>query len=344
MKKGLIMTGVTLLLTLSGIGLTSIAGGATYKYIPTTMTINGHQVETPMHIAAVDPMSPTHNMTSFVPLWYVQQVLFYGGIWAQWNGHTLSVQTPYPNSSFSAPAAQTLNNNTMDITVNGKVFEYAPMIQYHDAGTSILTTYVPIWYIQQMLKNSGAVTSWNGTDMVTNIKFPDGWVAPVLTQTWNSSMTDAQIQSLCNSALGLKDGGLYVPAQFTYQQSGLGIYAGSLGGETNEAAQLNFNGWATFNYTKATMSYDGTPNETKGYYRIPIVAADLFHFYFPNEWYKMWWDMGTANFPETSIIDGRYVITSNISTGVEMDISVPGKLMTINGASRFSAADFKPFH
>lgn len=324
------------LITLSSLSLTTMAVAAShpnssYSYFPTKMTINGHTVETPSHIAAIDPMSPNHNKTSFVPIWYVQQLLFYAGVFSNWNGHTLNLITPYPASITPPSTSQTLGSNVMDITVTHgpktDVAEYAPMIQYQDAGTTTLTTYVPIWYLMQTMKEFGATTSWNGTGLVVNLKFPDGWVAPVLTQHWNSSMTNSQVQKLFDTTLGINGGALTVPAEYNNQRMPMGINPGGTAGMTNELVDIAWNAWGPLDYAE-TNSKSFDLGEEPGYYRIPIITADVFRFYFGSNWYKMVTDLASGKMPELAIINGMYVTTApDGSGGIDMQVSVPGKMM-----------------
>jgi hypothetical protein len=138
------------------------------------MTMNNHLIKSLDHIVARDPMSPTHNMTSFVPIWYVQQTLLQAGVLTKWTGSDLVMTVPYPRKNVSSPKPMVLNFNTMDIVENGQTISYAPQIKYHDAGTTTLTTYVPIYYIQQALEDFGTTATWNGSALNVSVKFPDG--------------------------------------------------------------------------------------------------------------------------------------------------------------------------
>lgn len=97
-----------------------------------------------------------------MPIWYVMQTLERVGYKSAWNGHVWSVTSPR-NATALHIVAKT--GHTV-ISVNGQVVESEiPTIVANDpTSDGNMTTYMPIWYVQQLLNNVGITTdTWNGT-------------------------------------------------------------------------------------------------------------------------------------------------------------------------------------
>ena len=145
------------------------ATGGSYIYYNTAIYANGQEVSQPKHIATKDPFGgPNGTVTSFLPFYYVDQALGDMGIKTTWDGTTgiLNLQVPsgtkvnYPTNV--TPVA--LTPNTMAIQINGRAVTFAPRITYVDAGTTIETSYVPVYYLEKALGYAGITANWNGTD------------------------------------------------------------------------------------------------------------------------------------------------------------------------------------
>lgn len=97
------------------------------------------------------------NKTTYMPIWYVEQVLALDGITAKWNGSEWDLTT-------SASVTPTLlyNNTGTPVYVNGVLVLHAPILARTDPSNGVQTTYMPIWYVQQVLKALGVKTTWNG--------------------------------------------------------------------------------------------------------------------------------------------------------------------------------------
>ncbi|GMA51798.1 hypothetical protein GCM10025857_31550 [Alicyclobacillus contaminans] len=141
-----------------------------YKTAPTVISYNGVTVSKSVHIVAVDPSSK--KSTSWVPIYYVNQVLEKAGVHASWNAtlHEWDITLPKtwkPNVS-QLPKSQSTDSARIAIrfTNTNTIVEYAPRIVAPDAYSHVSTTYVPVYYVEQVLKRMGFQTSWNGTDWV----------------------------------------------------------------------------------------------------------------------------------------------------------------------------------
>ncbi|GMA65658.1 hypothetical protein NZD89_28030 (plasmid) [Alicyclobacillus fastidiosus] len=116
--------------------------------------------------------------TTYMPIYYVQQlinkVLGIDSSSDVWNGkeHTwsLTVSSATPSELSSGSGAK--------ISVNGTVIEDAPTIVDVDPASGVQTTFMPIWYVQQLLNQILDLTS--GTDV---------WNGGASTPTWTITTT-----------------------------------------------------------------------------------------------------------------------------------------------------------
>ncbi|WDL95301.1 beta strand repeat-containing protein [Alicyclobacillus sp. ALC3] len=109
--------------------------------------------------------SMVYNQTTYMPIWYVQNVLKLAGVNAAWNGNLnrwdLSVNTG--SGAFAGVTPHLIfNNHGTPVYVNGVLVLHAPTVAHRDPTDGVLTTYMPIWYVQQVLTELGIVTTWNG--------------------------------------------------------------------------------------------------------------------------------------------------------------------------------------
>lgn len=167
--------GIATLAMMASVPVTTAHAATTgyYNYHATGVEVNGSVVSTPGHIVAKDPFSGGKIATSFLPVWYVDQALGKFGVKVTWSGATgiLNLTTPsgmkvnYP----STPRAIAINSGTMKIEINGKVVTYAPRIAYYDEGSNgIITTFVPVYYLEKSLGYMGVQTGWTGTYWTMN--------------------------------------------------------------------------------------------------------------------------------------------------------------------------------
>ncbi|MCL6446461.1 MAG: copper amine oxidase N-terminal domain-containing protein, partial [Alicyclobacillus sp.] len=109
------------------------------------------------------------QVTAFLPIWYIYQALGQIGVKASWDGTkgVLNLTTPSGMTVNDPSAVKTvpITSSTMVIEINGKPVTYAPRIAYLDEGSrDVVTTFVPVYYLQQALSYLGVQTSWNGTE------------------------------------------------------------------------------------------------------------------------------------------------------------------------------------
>lgn len=97
--------------------------------------------------------------TTYMPIWYVMQLLKPMGITSTWDGkHWHMTTSTKPNLS----SIQAGSGNT-GIYLNGTLVQNVNTVAQHDPSTNKPTTYMPIWYVMQLLKRVGLQSTWNGT-------------------------------------------------------------------------------------------------------------------------------------------------------------------------------------
>ncbi len=123
------------------------------------IVLNGSILAQPDAMTASDGST----MTTFMPIWYVGQALTAAGFTQFWNGLTRTWSITTPSSANFSNLQLGYGNST--IAVNGVAVKRVPMYVVKDpvAGADGQpTVYMPIWYVQQILKDAGVQTAWNG--------------------------------------------------------------------------------------------------------------------------------------------------------------------------------------
>ncbi|MCF8567853.1 hypothetical protein LLE49_24330 [Alicyclobacillus tolerans] len=123
------------------------------------------------------------TMTTFMPIYYVMQALKGMGYTVTWTGNALSIVTP----SGVTPDFSNLQLGTGNVTifVNGTPVKMVDTMVEGDpaSGGKIKTSYMPIFYINQILQDAGVTPGWNGS----------GWTmtpaTPATTQPTVSAIT-----------------------------------------------------------------------------------------------------------------------------------------------------------
>lgn len=103
------------------------------------------------------------TLTTFAPIYYVKAALQALGYTVTWDGTSLMVNTPAGvTPDFSGISVGTGNTN---IYVNGTLVKkvYSQVKGDPASGGKIQTTYVPIYYIDALLKAAGESAQWDGS-------------------------------------------------------------------------------------------------------------------------------------------------------------------------------------
>lgn len=175
----------------------------------TAIRINGTTVSNITAIDYQDPNSPG-TITAYLPIWYLQDVLLRMGIQSSWNGQTWTLtsgQTPSSGTS-SGGSASTVTSSTPPRSTSGGTYNVTQadvLLNGQPAMTvyrivSNNTTYMPVWYLQEILAKLGVTAKWGGTTWtltvpstmqvdLTNIQLGTGHTAVTLNGTAVSSIT-----------------------------------------------------------------------------------------------------------------------------------------------------------
>lgn len=117
-----------------------------------TVSLNGNTLSTPKTVV--------YHGTSYMPIWYLIQALNKIGISNKWNGTKWSLSTP---------SSMSLQTNHIDpgtgrasIVINNRLVKRVDAITTTDAASGKDTTYMPIWYLMQILTSLDLRAAWNG--------------------------------------------------------------------------------------------------------------------------------------------------------------------------------------
>jgi len=120
--------------------------------------------------------------TTFAPVYYVQQALDHLGYMVTWDGTNLKVTAP---TDVTPDVSNVMvGSGDADIYVNGMLVKKVYTQTYRDPSggkNSPLTTYVPIYYIDSLLKTAGENVSWDGS----------GWTLPSISSNNTSTVNPA---------------------------------------------------------------------------------------------------------------------------------------------------------
>ncbi|MCL6592793.1 MAG: hypothetical protein K6T31_02345 [Alicyclobacillus sp.] len=151
---------------ITGIAAASLALGAfapaafaatTYTPYKTTIVVNGQTLSNPYAFA----FSDGSNNTTYIPIYYVGKALEAAGFKQTWTGNTWVLSTN-TKTDFSSIQVGTGNAS---IVVNGQLVKKVNTHVAKDpAGgpNAVATTYMPIYYVDQIFQAAGITFSWDG--------------------------------------------------------------------------------------------------------------------------------------------------------------------------------------
>ncbi|WP_217997439.1 beta strand repeat-containing protein [Alicyclobacillus sendaiensis] len=125
-------------------------------------TFNGQTVSNPYIMDGKD----SGNTTAFAPIYYFDQLLAKLGIQATWNGatHTWALTDSNVNvQQVAANIAGGLGSGNTTITLNGTAIKKINTQVAKDPAGGPVTTYFPVYYVQQVFGAMGVNASWNGS-------------------------------------------------------------------------------------------------------------------------------------------------------------------------------------
>jgi hypothetical protein len=148
------------------------------------------------------PAGIVHDGTTYMPIFYLQQVLTKLGIQNTWDGktHTWNLTTP----SYMAPNMSNVKAGTGDssIYLNNTLIQKVNSVAAVDPASGQTTTYMPIWYLEQILQRLPVTPTWNGTvlNLKTNLNYV-GNSATAIVQHADSLITNLSSTSDMNAVL-----------------------------------------------------------------------------------------------------------------------------------------------
>ncbi len=156
-----------------------------YTLVKSQFEENNKPAYTPYVFAAKDPNSGV--MTTFVPIWYVMQILKAAGIKNTWNGHTLHLET-----DFSGVLDIKGTRGKDSITMTGKTLESGvPAFALKDPNSGKLTTFFGLFYAEKMLDEQGLPAQWNGKNHVFEVVVPGADQNRVVSNTFQMQKVPA---------------------------------------------------------------------------------------------------------------------------------------------------------
>ncbi|QSO50914.1 putative Ig domain-containing protein [Alicyclobacillus curvatus] len=99
------------------------------------------------------------NPTTYMPIWYVMQILHSYGVESTWDGHDWHlIKTGQAPESNPQPGV-----GTMHMYLNGQLVQNVSGLYEKDPSSRKLTTFMPIWYVMQILQKASVTNTWDGT-------------------------------------------------------------------------------------------------------------------------------------------------------------------------------------
>lgn len=134
--------------------ISAMANTTSAPYHPQVKSIymNGQCVSRPYGIVSQN--------TTYMPIWYVIQVLNTLGVQNSWDGTNWTLTAP-SNTSVDLNNIPTTHGSN-SIILNGTPIYHIDRVASTDPASNVTTTYMPIWYIEQVLNRVGIQSNWDG--------------------------------------------------------------------------------------------------------------------------------------------------------------------------------------
>lgn len=161
---------------------------STYVMQQKAIVLKGSTTET-------KPYGFSQGSTMYMPIWYVMNVLQSVGIQSTWSNNVWNLTVP---QSFTVDLSNIqVGSGTISLQINGTLVHQVNGIAAVDPSSGKETTFVPIWYMQQLLQRVGVTSTWDGTTWTLDASS----LPPVLpsneVETW-------QLISAINQALDIQ--------------------------------------------------------------------------------------------------------------------------------------------
>lgn len=149
---------------MSFLNTASAATAPQYQFSQKVIQLNGSVVTKPSGFA--------YNHTTYMPIWYVMHTLQSLGIQSTWKNNVWNLTVP---STFQVDASNIkVGTGSIQLEINGTLMHKVNGITAVDPASGHATTFIPIWYIQQILRRIGISSPWDGTTWTLQVSYPDG--------------------------------------------------------------------------------------------------------------------------------------------------------------------------
>ncbi|WAH36719.1 M14 family zinc carboxypeptidase [Alicyclobacillus dauci] len=154
--------GIAAAMSLLGVSMPAVAHASDSSTASTTPAPSYQTSSISLNAKTIStPSSFVKDGTTYIPIWYVMQALSQANIQNTWNNGVWSITIP-SNITWDETNLPANNANQPSITVNGKPVINMPTVAAVDPASHAMTTYVPIWYMQQVLPRIQVQTNWDG--------------------------------------------------------------------------------------------------------------------------------------------------------------------------------------
>ncbi|MFD1673961.1 hypothetical protein [Alicyclobacillus fodiniaquatilis] len=143
---------------------------STSKQFISSITLDESVIAKPYGLVAKEGSTNT----TYMPVYYLNEAMKAAGFTAKWDGKTKTWAVTSSKKNFDFSGISVGSGNTT-ITVNGTVVKKVNTISHKDpAGgpKAQVTTYVPIYYVNQLLSAIGVQNVWNGATHQMTEKSP----------------------------------------------------------------------------------------------------------------------------------------------------------------------------
>jgi protocatechuate 3,4-dioxygenase beta subunit len=189
------------------------------------------------------------HYTEFLPIYYVIEGLTKMGYQATWNGteKMFSITAPAgANVSNMQLASTSPTSSQLTIALNGMAVQVAPRVVAKDPLSGAMTTFVPIWYINQVLTMAGLSETYNGK----------AWTVTTTSSTSSTSTTTSATHSLSALSLSNENAGTGTQSDPAISQNSAAISLSTTLTDANGNPVPNTA--VTFNFTNYGNSLNGS--------------------------------------------------------------------------------------
>lgn len=147
-----------------GVAFAATANTTTYSMTQKTIQLGGQTV--------TQPYGFTANGTAYMPIWYVMNTLQSLGIQSTWKNNVWNLTVP---TTFAVDLTNLkVGTGVISLEINGTLTHQVNGIAAVDPSSGKETTFIPIWYTQQLLQRLGITSTWDGTTWGLTVGYPDG--------------------------------------------------------------------------------------------------------------------------------------------------------------------------